>query len=132
MWFRPEQIQTASLKRVIRYNQNKLEVEMAQLLLTILDLKENVLEISFTLSDMQDWLMKKGFRGYETGSIRRVLQNVWHLKPSDNSFAYLQYRFGTDGAIYEYNQKGRFYLVTKKEILIANNIDDFDDNDINN
>src|SRR5205823_11494426 len=88
MWFRPDQIQTASLKRVIRYNRNKLEVEMAQLLLSILDIKENLQEICFTLSDMQDWLVKKGFRGYETSSVKRVLQNVWNLKPSENSLTY--------------------------------------------
>ena len=132
MWFRPEQIHTAALKRVIGYNRNKLEVEMAQVLLSIVDIKENVKEICFTLSDMQEWLIKKGFKGYDTGSIKRILQNIWNLKPTDNSFGYLQYRLGTDGGIYEYNQKGRFYLLTKKEILTHNNIDDFDDSDISN
>lgn len=132
MWFRPEQIQTASLKRVIRYNRNKLEVEMAQLLLSILDLKENLQEICFTLSDMQDWLSKKGFRGYETNPIKRVLQNVWNLKPTDNSLAYLQYKLGADGMVYEYNQKGRFYKVILKEVLRLNNIDDFDEKSISN
>src|SRR4051794_9995120 len=42
MWFRPEQLSTAALKRVKRYNRNKLEVEMAQLLLSVLDAKEGV------------------------------------------------------------------------------------------
>src|ERR1019366_5402004 len=36
MWFRPEQIATQALKRVKRYNRNKLEVEMSQILLFIL------------------------------------------------------------------------------------------------
>lgn len=35
MWFRADQLATPALKRVKRYNRNKLEVEMAQLLLSI-------------------------------------------------------------------------------------------------
>src|SRR4051812_20549365 len=101
MWFRPEQLSTPALKRVKKYNRNKLEVEMAQLLLSILDLKDGIEEIHFSLSDVQDWLVKKGFRGYDSGAIRNVLQNTWNLRPENNSITYLQYRFGTDGNIYE-------------------------------
>jgi hypothetical protein len=58
MWFRPEQIVTSALKRVKKYNRNKLEVEMAQILLTIVDQKE-LREICFSLSDMQgDYLLQ--------------------------------------------------------------------------
>ncbi|MEO6000939.1 MAG: primase-helicase family protein [Chitinophagaceae bacterium] len=53
MWFRPEQLVTAALKRIKRFNRNKLEVEMSQLLLSILDSRESVMKISFTLSDIQ-------------------------------------------------------------------------------
>ena len=46
MWFRPDQLATAALKRIKRFNRNKLEVEMSQLLLSILDSRESVMEIS--------------------------------------------------------------------------------------
>src|ERR1019366_3838711 len=108
MWFRPEQLSTPALKRVKRYNCNKLEVEMSHLLLSILDVKESIQEICFSLSDIQDWLIKRGFRGSDTGAIRSVLQNAWNLKPECNSLAYLQYKYGTDGIIYEFNTKGRY------------------------
>jgi hypothetical protein len=130
MWFRPEQITTPALKKVKRYNRNKLEVEMSQILLFILDSKETIKEICFCLSDMQDWLIKKGFRGYDSGSIKRVLQDEWKLLPSDNSNSYQQYRILGDGTIYEYTQKGRFYKLSEKEILKFNNLDDFDDKSI--
>lgn len=123
MWFRAEQLQTPSLKRVIRYNRNKLEVEMAQLLLFVLDSKDDRDEIQFTLSDMQEWLLKKGFKGNDSNSIKRVLQSIWKLKPSDNSLTYWQYRFGGDGAIHEYQVKGRFYSISKKEVFNLNNLD---------
>lgn len=114
MWFRVEQLVTPALKRVKRYNRNKLEVEMAQLLLSILDVKESIEEIQFSLSDMQDWLIKKGFRGYETAAIKNVLQNIWQVKPVTNSLTYLQYKFGTDGNIYELIQKVAFIPLAKK------------------
>jgi hypothetical protein len=75
MWFTPEQITTRALKRVKKYNRNKLEVEMAQILLNIVDQKE-LSEVCFCLSNMQEWLQKKGFRGYDSNSIKKVFQDT--------------------------------------------------------
>jgi Family of unknown function (DUF5906) len=132
MWFRPEQISSPALQRVKRYNHNKLEAEVAQILLFLPDSQEGATEISFFTSDIQDWLLKKGWRGQDRATVRRLLQDHRNLKPSPNSNAYLQYRMGTNGKIYEYNQKGRFYTLSKKEVLTLNNLDDFDENSISN
>jgi hypothetical protein len=129
MWFRPEQLTTTALKRVKRYNRNKLEVEMSQILMMIIDHKE-LSEICFSLSDMQDWLQKKGFRGYDSNSIRKVLQDSWKLAPSENSNSYTQYRLSPDGSIYEYSYKGRFYKLSQSEVLKHYYSDDFDDRSI--
>ena len=129
MWFTPDQIATGALRRVKKYNRNKLEVEMSQIILTITDQKE-LSEICFSLSDMQDWLQKKGFREYDSNSIRKVLQDIWQLVPSENSNAYPQYRLGSDGSIYEYNYKGRYYRLSQKEVLNLYHSDDFDDKNI--
>jgi len=130
MWFRPEQIATPALHRVKRYHRNKLEGEVAQILLFLLDNRDGVQEINFCISDVQDWLVKKGWRGQDSAAIRRLLQDGWKLQPSPNSNAYLQYRIGTDGVIYEFNQKGRFYTLSKIEVLTLNNLDDFDEKSI--
>ncbi|MDH7464136.1 DUF5906 domain-containing protein [Chitinophagaceae bacterium 26-R-25] len=130
MWFRPEQIATAALKHIKRYNRNRLETEMAQILLHIIDTKETVQTVCFCISDMQDWLQKKGIHHRDIASIRKILQQEWKLKPADNSNSYLQYRFGSDGIIYEFMQKGRFYAIENKQVLKLNNPDDFDDNNI--
>jgi hypothetical protein len=127
MWFRPEQIATSALKHIKRFNRNRLESEMAQILLHILDTKDEVHEICFCLSDMQEWLQRKGFNNRDATAIRKVLQNEWKLKPANNSNAYLQYRLSIDGTIYEYNQKGRFYSISKTDILKQNNLDELDD-----
>jgi Family of unknown function (DUF5906) len=127
MWFRADLLATPALTRVKRYNRNKLDVEMAQLLLFILDAKEGINKICFSLSDIQDWLVKKGFRNHDTTSVRSVLQNTWQLKPEANSLTYLQFKLGTDGILYEFNNTGRFYTVSEKDVLKLNNLDEPDE-----
>ncbi len=127
MWFRPEQIATPALKRIKRYNRNRLEIEMAQILLFVLDTKEDIEEIHFSLSDMQDWLLKRGIRGNDSSSIRNVLQNLWNKKPTNNSLAYLQFRMDSQGNLFEVTIKGRFYTFEQKEVLKLNNIDEVDE-----
>jgi hypothetical protein len=68
------------------------------------------------VGDVQDWLNKKGFRNHDTTAIRRVLQNVWNLKPAANSNSYNQYKIGLDGTIYESTQKGRYFTMCIKAI----------------
>ena len=131
MWFTAEQLSTPALQRIMRFNKNKLESEMAELLLNILDIKDTIPEISFSLTDMQGWLQRKAIRGNDATQIRNVLQNNWKLTPTKNSFSYHQYRFGMDGFLLEGSQKGRYYSITKKQVLKYNNLDDTDDYSIN-
>ncbi len=81
MWFTPEQIKTSALGKVKRYNRNKLEVEMAAVLLSILDTADDIKEVCFCIPDMQNWLLQKGFRGQDAGTIKRIVQGEWKLKP---------------------------------------------------
>ena len=115
MWFSAHQIATPALKNLIRQNRNKLETEIAQILLSIADLKE-VDEVKFSVGDVQDWLLKKGFRNHDSTAIRRVLQSTWNLKPAPNSNSYNQYKIGLDGTIYESTQKGRYFTMSIKTI----------------
>jgi hypothetical protein len=79
-----------------------------------------VKEVKFCVGDIQDWLNKKGFRNHDTTAIRRVLQNVWNLKPAANSNSYNQYKIGLDGTIYESTQKGRYFVMSIKAIEMIN------------
>jgi hypothetical protein len=127
MWFTPKQISTPALKKLKRFNRNKLESEMALLLLTILDSHEDLESISFCLSDMQAWLQRKGIRSIDTNQIKSVLQNNWKLLPTKNSFTYTQYRLGYEGDFSQCPQRGRFYTVEKNEVLRLNNLDESDE-----
>ena len=130
MWFKAEQISTQALKHIKRFNRNRLETEMAQILLQIMDFEEGLVEISFCVTDMQEWLQRKLFNNRDLAAIRKVLQDEWKLKPSSNSNSYNQYRIGFDGTISKYNHKGRFYTIEIRDILKHNNIDDLDEKNI--
>jgi hypothetical protein len=119
MWFSPEQISTPALQKLIRQNRQKLEVELASLLLLIAD-EKGLNELRFCTGDVQDWMIRKGIRNQDTTAIRRILQNVWNLKPAPNSNAYTQYKFSTENNIYEAPSKGRFYTLSLEMILKLN------------
>ncbi|HEY8659359.1 MAG TPA: primase-helicase family protein [Hanamia sp.] len=119
MWFTAKQIATAALIRVIQQNRNKLEVEMSGAMLAIADEKE-ITELKFCITDMQHWLNRKGFRTHDFGSIKRILQQSWKLRPAGNSNTYNQYRISSDGSIYESVQKGRYYMMELDAILKLN------------
>lgn len=119
MWFTPQQIETPALRKLIRFNRMRLEVEIAGVLLAIADEKE-LTQIRFTTMDLHDWLNRKGVRGHDTSAIKRILQNVWNLKPAPNSNAYTQFRYGLEGGIYDVQSKGRFYQMDMETILKHN------------
>jgi hypothetical protein len=121
MWFTPSQIATPALKKLLDQNRNKLEMEIAHILLTIIDEKE-LDEIKFCTADVQDWLNKKHVRFKDVIQIRRVLQTTWKLAPAKNSLSYPQYKFITDGTVFEQTGKGRFYCLSKRQINELNDI----------
>lgn len=108
-------------------NRNRVESDLAQILLVIIDTRENPIdEVYFTLSDAHEWLKNKLNRNYDLAAVKRVLQQEWNLSPTNNAFNYTQYRIGFDGMVYTPAEKakGRFYSISKKKILELNNIVD--------
>jgi len=127
MWFTKEQIRTDALERVKQANRNRVEADLAQLLLVIIDTREEPIdEIQFTLSDAHEWLKNKINKNYDVAAVKRVLQQEWNLYSTNNAFNYTQYRIGLDGVVYSPGEKvkGRFYTISKKRVLELNNIVD--------
>jgi len=52
------------------------EAEVAQILLFLLDNRENAEAIYFCIGDVQEWLIKKGWRGQDSATIRRLIQVI--------------------------------------------------------
>lgn len=116
MWFSPERLRTAALNRIVISNRSKIEFEVAELLMDIMDSTGESL-VSFVVNDIANLLTYRNVRA-DTSEIRRLLQIFWHLKPVSNSLTYRSYTVGMLPAKYTAkNAVGRYYTVTKDFIL---------------
>lgn len=116
MWFSPERLRTAALNRIVISNRSKIEFEVAELLIEIMDYTRDT-SVSFVVNDLATLLNYRNVRA-ETSEIRRLLQIYWHLKPASNSLTYRFYSMGIPPAKYTSKTSvGRYYTVTKDFIL---------------
>lgn len=116
MWFSPERLRTAALNRIVISNRSKIEFEVAELLIEIMDYTRDT-SVSFVVNDIATLLTYRNVRA-ETSEIRRLLQIYWHLKPASNSLTYRFYSMGIPPAKYTAKTSvGRYYIVTKDFIL---------------
>ncbi len=111
MWFKPSLIRTSSLVKLIRRNRNKLELEMYEAVLYIMEAK-SLENISFCTLDLLNWVTFRGMKNISTVQIKQHLQADWELKPSSNSNAYTQYVILPNGNILERKNRGRFYQIS--------------------
>lgn len=114
MWFNPALIRTEALKRIMRSNRNHTEIDIVELLRTIME-SQNVDKISFIPQDLLPLLSLNGVK-VELWHIRKVVKELWRLKPAPNALSYTTYQYDYSkpskyGAI---NRVGRFYTVTKE------------------
>ena len=114
MWFNPRLLETEALRKIIRSNRNRLEIEMAELLLDIMA-SVRVSSVSFCLNDIVPLLVCSQVK-VEKSQVRKVVQECWKLAPASNSLSYTTYQ-------YDYNREcryspvrriGRYYTVSKE------------------
>ncbi|MFR9525804.1 MAG: primase-helicase family protein [Rikenellaceae bacterium] len=112
MWFKPSLIATDALRKMVSHNRGKVESEMIQIVLDILEYKRAD-EYKFCISDIAHMLEMRGQRTEHT-FIRRVLQQYWHLKPSEPQ-NYTSERLTVDGVIFASPPStGRCYTITRR------------------
>ncbi|MDD2197748.1 MAG: DUF5906 domain-containing protein [Bacteroidales bacterium] len=114
MWFNPKLLDTPALRKVMRRNRNKLELEILSILQFIVD-EKGVSKVCFCPNDIQNWLGSKGFKAVENYNVRRIIQNDWKLEPAPNSYSYTRFNFCISGIIEE-PAKGRYYILTDEQI----------------
>ncbi len=114
MWFSPKQIETEALRKIIRSNRNRLEIEMSELILDIVECM-GVDSVSFCLQDMVTLLLFSQVKA-EKHQIRKVVQECWKLTPAPNTLTYTTYQAGNprECRYTPVRQTGRFYTVTKE------------------
>ena len=116
MWFNPRLTHTEALQKIIRSNRNRLEIEMAELFLDIME-NMNVGSVSFCLNDLMTLLVYSQVKA-EKHQVRKVVQEVWKLTSAPNSLSYNAYEIDPHREChYETKRKiGRFYTITKEQL----------------
>lgn len=120
MWFNPALIRTEALERIMQSNRNHTEIDIVELLRTIME-SQNVDKVSFFPQDLLPLLSLNGVK-VELWHIRKVVKELWRLKPAPNALSYTTYQYDYSkpskyGAI---NRVGRFYTVTKEFLYTLN------------
>lgn len=117
MWFAPKLVNTPALQKIIRSNRNRLEMELSELFLDIMETtgKES---ISFCPTDLIPLLMANQVKS-EIYQLRRIIQDDWKLEPAPNSLTYqtYQYNYNSECRFSPIRRIGRYYTVTKELLL---------------
>ncbi|MEZ7713207.1 primase-helicase family protein [Segatella salivae] len=114
MWFDPALIRTEALDRIMQSNRNHTEIDIVELLRTIME-SQNVDKVSFIPQDLLPLLSLNGVK-VELWHIRKVVKELWRLKPAPNALSYTtyQYDYSRTSKFCAINRVGRFYTVTKE------------------
>ena len=114
MWFAPSLLHTEALQRIIRSNRNRLEIEMHELILDIMD-RVGSGTFSFCPDDILILLGNSHVKA-ERYQVRRVLQERWKLKPAHNTLTYTTYQVDYTRECHYAPKRttGRFYTVARE------------------
>lgn len=111
MWFTPEQIETPALRNLVQHNRNRIEKELANILLMIME-NHDLEEIHFCPMDALNAISKTRLRTDLT-QIRKILKKDWKLESQPNSHKYQKFTIWGDGSTTFIDRKGRFFTINK-------------------
>ena len=120
MWFTPQQIKTKALVKLVQNNRNRVEKELASILLSVIE-KFDLEEVHLCPMDALLALNKTRVKTDLT-RLRRLLKRDWKLINQDNSNSYQKFVIWTDGDINLLDAKGRYFTVQKS--FLTKNFDD--------
>jgi len=120
MWFTPQQIKTKALVKLVQNNRNRVEKELASILLSVIE-KFDLEEVDLCPMDALLALNKTRVKTDLT-QLRRLLKRDWKLINQDNSNSYQKFVIWTDGDINLLDAKGRYFTVQKS--FLTKNFDD--------
>lgn len=116
MWFAPSLLHTEALRKIIRSNRNRLEIEMCELVLDIMA-STGIDTLSFCCNDILTLLANLYVKA-EKYQVRKVLQECWKLTSAPNGLTYTTYQLNYNRECrYEpIRRVGRFYTVTRQQL----------------
>ncbi len=111
MWFSPTQIETPALRKLVQHNKNRIEKELANILLMVME--DNDMEkINFCAIDALNAIGKTRLRTDLT-QIRKILKKDWKLESQPNSHMYQKFSIWADGTTMFKDAKGRYFTISK-------------------
>ncbi len=111
MWFTAAQVKTKALEKLLRHNSRKIENEIANILLNVMEsIDAEILELCF--SDLLNILNKFKIK-YDAVEIKKIVRDNWELSPASNSNKYQKITVTNDLDFYQNQAKGRYYTISK-------------------
>lgn len=120
MWFTPQQIHTAALIKLVHNNRNRVEKELANLIMSVME-KFDLDVVQCCPMDLMIAINKTRVKSDLT-QVRRILKNDWKLKNQENSNSYQKFVIWQDGSLNLNDAKGRYFSISKAFLL--NNFDE--------
>jgi Family of unknown function (DUF5906) len=120
MWFTPQQIKTSALEKLVKFNSSKLEIELANILINIIE-NLDVEKLDFCFTDLQNILNKFRIK-YDAAEIKKIIRDNWKLSQAKNSNQYEKITVTNDLDFYQNSSKGRYYTISRK--FLSENYDD--------
>ena len=115
MWFSPNQLFTPALKKLVNNNRNRVEKELASILLSAMD-KFELSEIQLCPMDALHMLNKTRVKTDLT-QLRRLLKKEWKLENQKNSNSCQRATIWNNGEINLEDAKGRYFSISKHFLL---------------
>ena len=111
MWFAPATLETPALRKIKKYNTNKVEIEIASYCSEVMEkLERNT--VSCCPKDLLDVVRDAGLRA-DLMQIRGILRDSWGLR-SDRNSDYIFYHIGTEGDPVPAKRRGRYFEVSRE------------------
>lgn len=120
MWFTPQEISTPALKKLVNNNRNRVEKELAEILISVIE-KFEIESVEFTPLDLLNALNKTRVKTDLT-QLRQILKKDWKLSNQNNSLQYRKFTILSDGDIVQTDAKGRYFSVEK--LFLMKNFDE--------
>ena len=121
MWFTPEQIKTTALENLMQNNRNRVEQELASLILNVMETFE-LEEVAICPLDALQALNRTRVKTDLT-QLRQIFKKEWNLSNQNNSLNYKKMMIWQDGGLGMIEARGRYYTV-KKSFILQHFIDD--------
>ena len=108
MWFSADQIETPALKKLVQNNRNRVERELAGILVMVME-NHDLEQLDLCPLDAFNAISKTRLRTDLT-QIRKILKKDWKLENQSNSNNYRKFVIWSDGSTNFQDAKGRFSL----------------------